>query len=410
MRVFASENRLLTLTQLFALVRTKQMSRKEAAVTSGYSYWHLTRLYRRALAQGVDRLFAPPRVPCPRKLLPEHVAQIKQLYARLGQPQLSLLLHFLPQEYPSFPPVSEEWLRRLLIREQVYAPGTHQPTFRRRFEAPAPGVLVQGDSTAFQWIPGDKTYYQFIAFLDDCTRVCLAAALCRHDTIVEHFRLLRQIVRRRGRFVALYYDNDEKYSYIRHRQSRHYTYHTDQADLQVVRALAELGINVINSKLYDPCGKGKIERFIETVQLQLPVWLRRYDVRNLEQAQPVLGRYLGYYNGIRPHRELGCPPLTKYQRLAAASRFAAVGNGTDLARVFSFRHLRTVDRANTVRLDGVEYQLEPDRQGHTYCGKQADIRRFPGEPVRIYISGRLTKSRRLLTVSRPERQCHIRSR
>jgi transposase InsO family protein len=404
------EDRLLKLTQAFSLVDAGSMSLKEAAMTAGYSYWHLTRLYKKALTQGIDRLYAPRPTPKPRKLTEQDIALLKQHYEDLEHPQLSLLMYFLQQDHPSFPAISEEWARKLLIRERVYSPDPRRKIFRRRFEAPAPGVLVQGDSTPMQWIPGDNTYYQFIAFLDDCTRLCLGAALVEHDSVIEHFRLLKSIVRRWGRFVALYYDNDEKYRYIRHHQSRHYTYHTDEADLQVVRALSELGISIINSKLYDPCGKGKIERFIGTAELQLPVWFRRYGVKDLATAAPVLGRYLGYYNSIRVHRELGCPPLQKFRTLAEQSRFTKPGADVDLNRVFSYRYWRRVDRANTIRFEGAEYQLEPDRLGRTYCGKPAEVRYLPGRPVRIYINGELVRSRRLLTLTIQKPPCHTRPR
>ncbi len=401
------EDRLLKLTQVFSLVDAGSLSLKEAAATTGYSYCHLTRLYKKALAVGIDQLYPPRPAPKPRKVSDQDIAQLKHQYKKLGHPPLSLLHHFMHQDYPSFPQVSEEWLRRLLIRAAVYSPGKRSQTFRRRFEAPAPGVLVQGDSTPYQWIPGDSTYYQLIAFLDDCTRVCLGAAIVEHDSVAEHFRLLKRIVRRWGRFVALYYDNDEKYRYIRHRQSRHYTYHTDDADLQVVRALTELGIALINSQPFDPCGKGKIERFLGTVQVQLPVWFRRYRVADLAGAAPVLGRYLGYYNGVRIHRELGCPPLAKLKLLARQSRFTRPGPDIDLERVFAHRYWRKVDRANTVRYDGVEYQLEPDRCGRSYCGQTVEIRRPAGKPIDIYVDGKKMRYRKLLTMAVNRASCHI---
>jgi len=153
------EGRLLKLTQVFSLVDAGSMSLKEAAATTGYSYWHLTRLYKKALATGIDQLYAPRPAPKPRKVTSQDIALLKQQYEELGKPTLSQLHYFMRLDYPSFPAVSEEWLRRLLIRASAYSPGDRSQTFRRRFEAPAPGVLVQGDSTPYQWIPGDNTYY-----------------------------------------------------------------------------------------------------------------------------------------------------------------------------------------------------------------------------------------------------------
>jgi hypothetical protein len=402
---FKLEDKLLKLANVFGLVDRGAMTLKEAAVVTGYSYWHLTRLYRRYRQHGIKRLFKRHRKCRPAKLTRQHTALLKKYYRDLEQPQLSLLLYFLRLDHPSFPAVSREWTRQTLIRTKVYAPGSRSRKFRKRFEAPAPGILVQGDSTPYRWIPGDDRYYHLIAFIDDCTRVCLAAALAEHDSIPEHFRLLKRIVRRRGRFVALYYDNDEKYRYIRHKRSRHYTYHTDEADLQVVRALSELSIVVINSKPFDPCGKGKIERFLQTCQLQLPVWFRRYRVRTLGEANRVLARYIRYYNKTRVHRELQSTPRQKFDRLGTLSRFRPVDSAAELGRVFSYRYQRVVDRANTIRFSGAEYQLQRNRLGHSYCGKRAELRYLPDKPLRVFIDGRPVRCRKLLTLTRNRTEC-----
>ncbi|MEO0070981.1 MAG: integrase core domain-containing protein [candidate division WOR-3 bacterium] len=390
-------DKMLTLAKVFGLVDCRAISLKEAVTLSGYSYWHLTRLYHRYQESGLKELFQQHRNRPPTKISPQQVSQLRNYYIDLGKPQLSLLLYFFRLKHPDLPSLSREWARQILIHEQVYSPGKRGKVFRHRFEAPAPGLLVQGDSTTMQWLPNDTCYYHLIAFIDDCTRLCLGARIAAHDSVVEHFQILKGVVRRYGRFVALYYDNDEKYRYIRHNQSRHYTYHTDQADLQVVRALSELGIKVINTKLYDPCGKGKIERFIQTVQLQLPVWFRRYGVQTLSEANRVLSRYIRFYNQIRYHRELRSTPQEKFQALGAQSRFTPVDSKVDLNKVFSYRVERIVDRANTIRFNGIEYQLQPTAGGFTYCGKKAEVRYLPGEPVRIYIDGQQQNYHKLLT-------------
>jgi len=66
--------------------------------------------------------------------------------------------------------------------------------------------------------------------------------------------------------------------------------------LQVVRDLNEIGINVINSRPFDPCGKGKVGILPETFQIQLPIWFKKFNVNNLEKANVVLQKYLKYYN------------------------------------------------------------------------------------------------------------------
>lgn len=381
------EDKLVNLAKAFSLVDKKASTLKEAACLTGYSYWHLTRLYKRYKESGLKSLFKRKRETRPRKLEAKDIKLLNNYYVDLDRPQISLLMHFLYQDYPSFPKVSCEWVRRVLIREKVYSAGPRKKVFRQRFEAPSPGVLVQGDTSWEKWIEGDDRYYHLIVFLDDCSRFCLGGKLVPRDTIPEHFDILKSIVKKHGKFLALYYDNDEKYSYIRHGNSRFFEYTKQEADLQVVRGLSEVGISVINSKPFDPCGKGKIERFIGTVQLQLPVWFRRYRVRTLEDANKVLKMYLRYYNYEGRHRELGTTPHRKLLSLKEESKFTKVTKEVDLNKAFSYRHERKVGKDNTIRFNGGVYQLERRPFVYSYSGKRAEIRYMPGRFLATYIDG-----------------------
>jgi transposase InsO family protein len=391
------ENKLLNLTKVFSLIENNVLTLNDAAKLTNYSYWHFTRLYGKYQKSGIETLFKRNRNKKPTKLNDNNIELLKKVYLELNQPQISLLLYFTKLDYPSFPKISGEWVRQLLIRENVYCPGERKKVFRKRFEAPFPGILVQGDTSFEQWIPDDETYYHLIVFIDDCSRYCLGAILVTRDTIIEHFSILKTIVRNYGKFIALYYDNDEKYSYIRHNNSRFFDYTKEEADLQVIRALSEVGIDVINSKLYDPCGKGKIERFIETVQLQLPVWFRRYKVKTLSAANQILRYYIRYYNTIQIHREIGMTPQKKFLALRADSKFTPVGQEIDLAKIFSYRYERKVNRDNTLRFNGMVYQLKRRPYIYSYSGKKAEIRYLPDVFLSIYIDNELVEYRKLLT-------------
>lgn len=394
------EDKLLKLVQVFSLVANKLLSLKEAAQMSDYSYWYLTRLFKQYQQQGLKKLFKRKRLRKPRKLTATDMTLLKNYYLELDKPQISLLRYFLYLDYPAFPKLSGEWVRKLLIKLGVYAVGTRKKVFRKRFEAPVPGLLVQGDSSPEQYLPGDERYYQLIVFLDDCSRLCLAGKLVERDTIDEHFGLLKAIVKEYGKFVALYYDNDEKYSYIRHGNSRFFEYKKEKADLQIVRALSELGISVINTKPFDPCGKGKIERFIGTVKLQLPVWFRRYQVTTLAQANQILKRYLRYYNAVQWHREIKMTPYAKFIGLKSTSKFTPVGEIIKLNKIFAYRAERKVDRSNTIQFEGVEYQLERQPFVYSYCGKKAELRYARDVPLMIFIDGELVKYKKLLTMTK----------
>lgn len=389
------EDKLLNLVKVFSLVVSKVLSLKEAAKLLNYSYWHLTRLYKKYLREGPGNLFVKKRKQKRRKLKDEDVELLKNYYISLGKPQISLLHYFLYIDHPNFPKISHEWMRKILIREGVYCPEERRKVFRKRFEAPSPGVLVQGDSSYEKWIPGDENYYSLIAFIDDCSRVCLGARLVERDTIEEHFILLKEIVKRYGKFVSLYYDNDEKYSYIRYGNSRFFEYKKDKAELQVVRALSEIGITVINSRPFDPHGKGKIERFIGRLQLQLPVWFRRYKVKSLKEGNAVLALYVEYYNSLQIHREIGSSPEAKFLSLKESSKFTGVGEGVDLDKIFSYRYERKVEKDNTIRFNGDVYQLERVSSLYSFNGKRAEVRYFPGRALSIYVDGKKVRWKKL---------------
>lgn len=389
------EDKLLNLAKVFSLVDNKVLLLKEASKLLNYSYWHLTRLYKKYLKEGLGNLFVKERKRKMRKLKDEDVELLKNYYIFLGKPQISLLHYFLYIDHPDFPKLSHEWMRKILIREGVYCTGERKKVFRKRFEAPSPGVLVQGDSSYEKWIEGDEGYYSLIVFIDDCSRLCLGAKLVERDTIEEHFILLKDIVGRYGKFVSLYYDNDEKYSYIRHGKSRFFEYKKEKADLQIVRALNELGISVINSRPFDPHGKGKVERFIGTLQLQLPIWFRRYGVKSLKEANSVLGMYVEYYNSVQIHREIGSSPQAKFLSLKEGSKFTEVGKEVDLDKIFSYRYERKVEKDNTIRFNGDVYQLERVSSLYSFDGKRAELRYFPGKRLSIFIDGKKVRWKKL---------------
>jgi len=108
------EDKLLSLAKVFGLVDRKSMRLVEAAKLAGYSYWHLTRLYRRYRQVGVKRLLQPRRDRPPARISSQQMALLKELYVKLEKPQMSQLLYFFELDHPDFPSLSREWARQLL--------------------------------------------------------------------------------------------------------------------------------------------------------------------------------------------------------------------------------------------------------------------------------------------------------
>jgi putative transposase len=118
-----------------------------------------------------------------------------------------------------------------------------------RFEAGRPNEIWVGDGLHGPKIAGRKTY--LFAFLDDHSRMVTAARWAWAEDAVRLSAALRPALESRGIPEAVYVDNGSAFS-----------------DASLARVCARLGIRLIHSRPYRPQGRGKIERFFNTVTSQ----------------------------------------------------------------------------------------------------------------------------------------------
>lgn len=378
------------LSVIFNMIDEGKVNLKTGSLIAGYSYCHFTRLYKRYLEKGLEGLYKERRERRWRKLSPKYRdLLVKEFKWYDEEPPLSVFLYFLGLDHPDFPDISTEWIRKTLISEGVWKIGKRRTKFRARFEMPQPGMLVQGDETSIE-VPYCKDRKHLVCFIDDNTRLCLVGKILEHDTVKEHFLLHKEIIKRYGIYQRLYYDNDEKYSWIRHKDSRHFTYRKEEGDLQVVRALKELGIEVTNSTPFEPQGKGKIERYFGTLKKQIPFWFKRYRIRTIEEANEVLRKWIEYYNN-RVHREIGCTPLERMEE----NKYGVFKNPglrrADIDTIFSYRYYRKVNKDNTLKFNGDVYQLRSGFKYRSYSGKKAELRHIPDKFLRVFVDGKLVQ-------------------
>ena len=118
-----------------------------------------------------------------------------------------------------------------------------------RFEASRPNEIWVGDGLHGPRIGGRKTY--LFAFLDDHSRLVVAARWAFAEDAVRLSAALRPALHSRGVPESIYVDNGSAFS-----------------DSSLARICARLGIRLIHSRPYRPQGRGKIERFFNTVTSQ----------------------------------------------------------------------------------------------------------------------------------------------
>jgi putative transposase len=228
--------------------------------------------------------------------------------------------------------------RHYLVRQ-----GLSGPT--KAFEAPLVNELWMVDFSPgpFLHLAGQKkaTPTHLCALLDDHSRVVPHAAYyLKADTHGFHASF-KEAIRRRGLPRKLYTDQGGPFI----------NDHT-----RVI--CANLGIRLLHAKPYHAWSKGKIERFIHTVQQDFEALLRLpgQTVATLEELNARLADWLQTVYHVRHHEGIGMSPAERFARGAAQAR--PLDPHLDLDRLFYAEVFRVVRKDGTVRLDNRLYELD----------------------------------------------------
>jgi transposase len=221
--------------------------------------------------------------------------------------------------------------------------------FMRREPRPCFGELLHIDGSLHRWLRrGPEHCSSLITVVDDATKRLLYGRLCERESTHAILSALATVVRRHGIPQALYSD---RASWAAHTPKAGEP--AEQRLTQVGRALERLGVEHILA--YSPQARGRSERVNRTLQDRLVKELASAGVATLERANRYLEAcFLPAYND-----EFARPPRDP------ASGFAPLGT-VELDIIFCIQEPRTVQRDNTVTLEGVRLQIAP-QPGRASC-------------------------------------------
>lgn len=214
----------------------------------------------------------------------------------------------------------------------------------RRFEREAVGELWQGDALAGPWLPdperpGKKRRTTLFAFLDDHSRLVPYAAFFFDGALPRMERVFKVGMLRRGVPKAVYLDNGKVYS-----------------SKQFDTACALLGIRRIHTPPYRPEGRGKQERFFETLRAQFLPEVEASNLSTLQELNESLDAWLECVYHGHVHSETGETPWARYS--AGLARGEVRPADPDLLRrAFLWREKRKVTKTGTLSLQGNRYQV-----------------------------------------------------
>ncbi len=281
--------------------------------------------------------------PAPRNVLPRTDADVLELAVALKKenPQRTAAQIHRILLARGGPVPSERTLQRHFVRKEINTPPVGK--VHGRFEAEAPNVLWIGDVLHGPVVAGGKTY--LFAFLDDHSRLIVGYRWGYSEDSLHLAEALRQAIAIRGVPTRLYVDNGACF-----------------VDETLPRYCAKLGIRLIHTPPYQPQGRGKIERFFETVRGQFLVEIS-------PDGQPAPGRLvpadLAELNGrfrtwlereyhLQTHSETGTTPLARWA--TAQPRHIS---GPELDAAFLWESTRSVHATTaTIKFHGNIYEVD----------------------------------------------------
>lgn len=246
---------------------------------------------------------------------------------------------------------SYSWVKNVLQGAGLVKPSRQRkPHRKRRSRRPLAGMMLHIDGSHHQWFCDDR-WYDLLVILDDATSEIYYAQLVEDESTRTVMRALWQVIEQRGVFCSLYSDRAGHFFFTPKTGQP-----VDRRKLtQVGRAMKDLGIEMIPA--YSPQARGRGERNFQTWQGRLPQELRLASIRNPDQANAFLNaHYIPEFN-----KKFAVAPAQPETAFVPTSR-------TDLDRVFSIQHERTVDQDNTVRWANIPLQIQPQRWRSTLAG------------------------------------------
>lgn len=290
---------------------------------------------------------------------------------------------------------SREYYRKLFLSKGLYEiqhKRKIRKKSRKRFEAPASGVLIQRDTSIHLWVPYADKPWKLILDLDDHSRKILGCQFSERDDVVSNMLVAWETISENGIPMAYYMDNNAIYNPIRHLQKkpgqyRYFRYrNVDQESKETLpqfkRALLELGIECIHSTPYEPQGKGKIERLFRFMQDRLLNEMVTAKVKTIAEGNKYLKKWVKWYNHNHVHSTTKMIPNERF--IKSEDRFRQLNDGINLNKVFSLRYERQVKADNTFSFEGRTYQLPKNKYRYCYARAKIELRLTMKQRLKVY--------------------------
>lgn len=349
---------------------TGDLSNQEAADELGICRRQIIRLKKKYTEQGDRGLIHGNRGRRPRHSIGDETrAQILALYRqKYNDFNFSHFTERLNEEEDI--DISRSSVARILKTEGIKSkrsmkrkPRLHRSRLRRA----AAGELWQTDASTFQWFEGDGEYYTIHAYIDDATGVVTGAYFAKNECTAGYVEALKQGLEKYGIPWEIYSD---RHTIFRSPLELSEEEKADGKEAPLSNfgmGLKGLGIHQIFA--LTPQAKGRIERLWGTFQDRLTAELRLEEIKDIEEANKFLPRFLARHNekfGVEAQEK----PI-----------YVPLGRKIDFNLLFAQRDTRKTDSGGVISFNGCSYAPVEE-------SARADLTRVSVE-VRKTLDGRI---------------------
>jgi transposase InsO family protein len=344
----------------------KQLLKEQICSQSALSERTIRRYLNLYETQGFDGLKPQTAGRGGRTIIPEDVlAEAIALRREVPKRSINEIIRILEWEGR----VEPGTLKRSTLQDQLnyrgyssrqmrtYATAT---TTARRFQKPWRNYLWQSDIKFGIYINSQPTY--MVCFLDDCTRNVVHSEF--YDTLDQKIvqDCFRKALIKYGAPDSVYFDNGPQFK-------THW----------MKRACGKLGIRLLYAKPYSPEGRGKQERFNQTMDS----FLREASLtkpKNLDELNRLYKIWLEECYLHTEHSSLdGKSPYEAYQSDSHELRFLSA---EVIADAFLTCEKRKVDKTGCISFNGQKYEVE---LGLSMIHKNVDVIYDPADVSKLTI-------------------------
>jgi hypothetical protein len=235
-------------------------------------------------------------------------------------------------------------------------------------------MLLQLDGSPHPWLEGRGPRLTLVVAVDDATNEVVNAVFREQEDDAGYFEVLLELIQTYGLPQALYTDRHTIFQSPK-QPTLEQELAGERPRSQFGRAMDELAIEMISAN--SPQAKGRVERFLGTLQDRLVKELREAGACTLEQANQVLKRFLPKLNarfGLAPAQE--------------TSAYRPWPQGLKPEEVFCFKHYRSVSNDNTISFDGKRLQIPPGPDRVSYARARVEVQQRLDGSLAICYHGR----------------------